>query len=118
MPLNVGLIGAGRMGSTLAYHLAYSLDSANLAAIADPYEENARKTAAKCNVPNVYTDYHTLLARGDVDAVVIVTPTNTHVNVIRAAAQAGKHIFTEKPLALTLEKCDEAITAVGTAGSS
>ena len=116
MPLNLGLIGAGRMGSTLAHHLAFSVDSANLLAIADPYEENARKTAARCNVSDVYTDYHALLARDDLDAVVIVTPTNTHVEVIKAAAQAGKHIFTEKPLALTLEGCDDAIATVGAAG--
>ena len=116
MPLNIGLIGAGRMGSTLAHHLAFAVDSANLVAIADPYEDNARKTAAKCNVPNVYSDYQALLARDDLDAVVIVTPTNTHVEVIKAAAQAGKHIFTEKPLALTLEKCDEAMAAVRAAG--
>jgi len=116
MPFNIGLIGAGRMGSTLAHHLAYSVNAANLIAVADPYEENARKTAAKCNVADVYTEYHALLARDDIDAVVIVTPTNTHVNVIKAAARAGKHIFTEKPLALTLAKCDEAIAAVEAAG--
>ena len=45
MPLNIGLIGAGRMGSTLAHHLAFAVDSANLIAVADPYEDNARKTA-------------------------------------------------------------------------
>jgi myo-inositol 2-dehydrogenase/D-chiro-inositol 1-dehydrogenase len=66
MPLNIGLIGAGRMGSTLAHHLAFAVDSANLIAITDPYEDNARKTAAKCNVSNVYTDYQVLVARDSV----------------------------------------------------
>jgi predicted dinucleotide-binding enzyme len=46
MPLNIGLIGAGRMGSTLAHHLAFAVDSVNLVAIADPYEDNAREAAA------------------------------------------------------------------------
>jgi inositol 2-dehydrogenase len=115
MSLNIGLIGAGRMGSTLAHHLAYSVDAAKLLAVADLSADNARRTAAQCNIPDVYTDYHALLARDDLDAVVVVTPTNTHVEVIKAAAQHGKHIFTEKPLALTLEQCDEAIAAVESA---
>ena len=116
MPLNIGLIGAGRMGSTLAHHLAFSVESANLLAIADLSEANARKVAAQCNVSDIYTNYHHLLGREDLDAVVVVTSTNTHVEVIKAAAQYGKHIFTEKPLSLTLDQCDEAITAVESAG--
>jgi inositol 2-dehydrogenase len=67
-------------------------------------------------VAAVYESYTDLLARDDLDAVVIATPTNTHVEVIQAAAAAGKHIFTEKPLALTLAGCDEAIAAVNVAG--
>jgi predicted dehydrogenase len=57
-----------------------------------------------------------MLAREDIDAVAVVTPTNTHVEVIKAAAAAGKHIFTEKPLALSVADCDEAIAAVEAAG--
>jgi predicted dehydrogenase len=63
-----------------------------------------------------YTDYHELLKREDIDAVVIVTPTSTHAEIIKAAAAAGKHIFSEKPLAQTLALCDEAIAAVASAG--
>jgi predicted dehydrogenase len=61
-------------------------------------------------------DYHELLKREDIDAVVITTPTSTHAQVIKDAAMAGKHIFSEKPLALTLEMCDEAIAAARKAG--
>jgi inositol 2-dehydrogenase len=112
MTVRFGLIGAGRMGANLARHLAYTVDSANLVAIADPLEEAARSLAEKCRVPDIYTEFNEMLVREDIDAVLIVTPTNTHVEVIKAAAAAGKHIFTEKPLALTIERCDEAIAAV------
>jgi inositol 2-dehydrogenase len=104
------------MGATLAYHLAFSVETADFIAVADPQEAAAAAVAQKCRVNTIYTDYHDLLARDDIEAVVIVTPTNTHSKIIQAAAAAGKHIFTEKPLSLTLEGCDEAIAAVEAAG--
>lgn len=116
MTVRVGLIGAGRMGRTLAHHLAFSVESAEFIAIADSVADSAQRLAAQCRVDAVYTNYHDLLARDDIDAVVIVTPTNTHVPIIKDAAAAGKHIFTEKPLALTVAACDDAIAAVNAAG--
>ena len=115
MTVRVGLIGAGRMGEALAHHLAFSVETDDFTAIADPNIEAAQSLAKKCGVANTYANYHDMLACDDLDAVVIVTPTNTHVEVIKATAAAGKHIFTEKPLALTLTACDEAIAAVGLA---
>jgi scyllo-inositol 2-dehydrogenase (NAD+) len=112
MTLRVGLIGAGRMGATLAYHLAYTVPAAEFVAVADRTVEKAAALARQYAVPDAYGDYEAMLARNDLDAVVIATPTNTHVAVISAAAAAGKHIFTEKPLALTLAGCDEALAAV------
>lgn len=61
-------------------------------------------------------NYDALLARRDVDAVLIDTPTDMHKEVIVKAAQAGKHIFTEKVLALNVSDCDEIIQAVRQAG--
>ena len=116
MTVKVGLVGAGRMGVALAHHLAFSVEMADFVAISDIVGKNARELAAKCRVNDVYADYNELLAREDIDAVVIATPTNTHSPIIKAAAAAGKHIFTEKPLALTVAACDEAITAVTEAG--
>jgi inositol 2-dehydrogenase len=115
MSIGLGLIGAGRMGQTFAYHLAYSVPGAKLCAIADVDGARAAEVAAKYGAAS-YADYEELLAHKDVDAVVIVTPTNTHVEVIQAAAAAGKDIFCEKPLALTLVGCDQAIAAVEKAG--
>jgi len=113
--VRIGLIGAGRMGAALAHHLAFSVETADFRAIADPNLKAVRKLAGHCRVARTYGNYRDLLAQDDLDAVVIVTPTNTHVEIIKAAAAAGKHIFTEKPLALTLARCDEAIEAVETA---
>lgn len=116
MSVRIGLIGAGRMGAALAYHLAYSVDTADFVAIADAHLETARQLGDRVGVSTLYADYREMLKRDDLDAVVIVTPTNTHTAIIKDAAEAGKHIFTEKPLALTVAGCDEAIAAVESAG--
>jgi len=104
------------MGSALAYHLAYSAEQADFAAVSDQNPQVAQALAERFGVAEVCPDYHDLLAQDDIDAVVIVTPTNAHVEVVKAAAAAGKHIFVEKPLALTLQDCDAAIEAVRQAG--
>lgn len=111
MSLRMGLIGAGRMGAALAHHLAYSIEAADFVAIADPNEENLVKLAQRFNVPQTFQSHTQLLEQSDVDAVAIVTPTSTHVDVVCDAAAAGKHIFVEKPLALTIAGCDQAIAA-------
>ncbi len=116
MKLALGLIGVGRMGQILAESLVTRVPTASLVAVADVNVAQAQAVAARLGIPNVYDDYRALLARQDIAAVLIVTPTNTHVEVIRAAAAAGKHVFCEKPLALTVAGCEEAIAAVEAAG--
>jgi len=116
MSVRIGLIGAGRMGMTFAHHLVNSVAEAELAAIADAHGKTAANAAAQFGVESTYSDYRSLLEQKDIQAVVIATPTNTHPEVIRASAVAGKHIFCEKPLALSLPECDAAIAAVNSAG--
>lgn len=116
MTIRIGLIGAGRMGATFAYHLTNTIEEVDLLAIADAHGKTAGEVAARSRAEWTYNDYYQLLERKDIDAVVIASPTNTHAEVIQAAARAGKHIFCEKPLALTLEECDAAIAAVKSAG--
>lgn len=112
----MGLIGAGRMGKVFAHTLAFSVAEVDLVALADRNPKTGEEVAARFGVECHYTDYHELLQRDDIDAVVIATPTTTHVQVIKDAALAGKHIFSEKPLGQTLESCDEAIAAAKQAG--
>jgi inositol 2-dehydrogenase len=116
MSIKMGLIGAGRMGKVFAHTLAFNVAEVDLVALADSGLQNSAEVAGRFGIPCYYTDYRELLKQEDIDAVVIATPTSTHVQAIQDAARAGKHIFSEKPLALTLEECDEAIAAVKQAG--
>ena len=116
MYIRIGLIGAGRMGKVFAHTLAFSVSEVELLAVADVDPQTSQEVAARYGAKYHYTDYHELLQRDDIDAVVVVTPTNTHAEVIQAAAASGKHIFSEKPLAQSLDLCDQAIAAVEKAG--
>jgi inositol 2-dehydrogenase len=114
--IKVGLIGAGRMGKVFAHTLAFNVAEVDLVAVADRNPGTSAEMAARFGAPCHYTDYRELLDQEEIEAVVVATPTSTHPQVIRDAASAGKHIFSEKPLAQTLAECDEAIAAVKQAG--
>jgi inositol 2-dehydrogenase len=116
MSIRIGLIGAGRMGKVFAHTLAYNVPEVDLVAVADRDLQTSQEAAAHYGIPHSYTDYQELLKRDDIQAVVIVTPTATHAEIIQAAAAKGKHIFSEKPLAQSLAMCDAAISAVAYAG--
>ena len=116
MNIRIGLIGAGRMGKVFAHTLAFSVSEVELLAVADVDPQTSQEVADRYGAKYHYTDYHELLQRDDIDAVVVVTPTNTHAEVIQAAAASGKQIFSEKPLAQSLDLCDQAIAAVEKAG--
>jgi len=88
---------------------------AQLVAVADVVEEVAKGYAAEKEVA-WFTDYHALLAREDIDAVVVAVPNKFHAPVTIAAAQAGKHIFCEKPMAMNAAECRAMIAACETAG--
>jgi len=116
MSMPIGLIGAGRMGKVYAQTLAFSIPEVDLVAVADTSEENAKEAASRYGIKAWYTDYRRLLDDQDIQAVVIAASTSSHVEVIKAAAAQGKQIFSEKPLAMTLQGCDEAIDAAREAG--
>jgi myo-inositol 2-dehydrogenase/D-chiro-inositol 1-dehydrogenase len=114
--LNVGVIGAGRIGRVHAENLAYRVRQAKVVAIADVFPEAAQKLATDLQVAAVYSDPQKLLADRQIDAVAICSSTDTHARLMEDAARAGKHIFCEKPIALDLVKIDEALAAVARAG--
>jgi len=114
--VNIGLIGAGRIGKLHAQHLAFRIPDANLLAVADLFVEGAEKCAADCRIPSAFKDYRRILDNSDIDAVVICTSTDTHAQIIEEAAAAGKHIFCEKPLDLDLARIDRVLAAVDEAG--
>ena len=115
LPVSVGLIGAGRMGSFHAETLARRLPRVRLAAVADPVPGAAQQLADRLG-GRALTDPDELLADPAVDAVVIVTPARTHAGLVEAAARAGKAVYCEKPMALTMADADRAIDAARQAG--
>lgn len=114
MALRFGLIGCGPMGRRLAEELI-KLPDACLVAVADPADE-ARAAAVEAYQAEAYAEPECLLAREEVDAVIVATPSYLHAPLTIAAAQAGKHVFCEKPMALTLGDCDRMIAAAEAAG--
>jgi len=96
--LKLGLIGAGRIGSLHAEHLTTRIPAADLIMVADAFEEAVEPCAERYAIPFATQDYRDVLARPDIQAVVICSSTNTHAQIIEEAAWAGKHIFCEKPI--------------------
>ncbi|MBC5090825.1 Gfo/Idh/MocA family oxidoreductase, partial [Klebsiella quasipneumoniae] len=114
--VRIGLIGAGRMGSFHGETVAQRVPGATLIAVADPVPGAAEKLAARLGAKKSYTDPQDLLNDPEIDAVVIASPARTHAELVVAAAKAGKGVFCEKPMAVTLEDADKAINAAKTAG--
>lgn len=114
--LNVGIIGAGRIGQVHAKSITYHIPQAKIVAISDIYYEGAEKVAESLGIPNAYEDYHEILNNPEIDAVLICSSTDTHADIAVEAAEAGKHIFCEKPVDLTVAKIKKVITAVKKAG--
>jgi myo-inositol 2-dehydrogenase/D-chiro-inositol 1-dehydrogenase len=114
--LNMGVIGAGVIGKVHAEHLAYRLPEVSLLSIADIYYDAAKTLAERLRVPKASADYHDILNDPAIDAIAICSSTDTHAQIICEAAQAGKHIFCEKPISYDLQKIDEALAIVEKTG--
>jgi predicted dehydrogenase len=100
------------MGRRHAENLRRLVPRAELVAVADSNLVRARQVAEELEIEQAYETAQGLVDRKDIQAVVIASPPATHPDCVLAAAAAGKHIFCEKPLALTLEAADEALEAV------
>ena len=106
--LKVGIIGVGRLGFEHASNLANRIPNSELVAIADGNLERAKWAAKELGVEKVYDKPEALCADPEVEAVAIITNTDSHVAMIKIAMEAGKHVFCEKPLSGNLEECKEA----------
>ena len=115
-PLPVGIIGAGRIGKVHAENLAFRVPEARALAITDLNREAAQSVAARCGIPTVAASVDQILADPAIRAVFICSSTDTHADLIIRAAQAGKHIFCEKPIAHSLARIDAALAAAQKAG--
>jgi myo-inositol 2-dehydrogenase/D-chiro-inositol 1-dehydrogenase len=99
--LGVAVLGAGRMGQTHIRNLA-GMPDVRVVAVADPDPAAAERGRTIGRALRAFTDPHEAIGDPDVDAVVIVTPTSTHAELVEAAVRAGKPTWTEKPIALDL----------------
>ncbi len=113
--VRMGVIGVGRIGRMHADLLARRIPGAAVTLVHDAHSGSARDVAGTLGVAAA-ADVEELLGSADVDAVAICTSTDTHADLIVAAAEAGKAIFCEKPVSLDLVEVDRALAAVQEAG--
>src|SRR5260370_6394872 len=112
--LKIAVIGTGFIGSVHAKNIARH-PGAELVAVSDANIEFAKKTAAITGAKAV-RDIAEIFNNKGVDAVLIATPTDTHVDYLKRAAEAGKAIYCEKPIGLDYEEAEQAVRAVRAAG--
>ena len=103
--LTVGIAGLGRLGKRHAAMLARQVPGAELVAACSPVADELLWAREALGVANTFDDYATMLAHPGLDAVFLVTPTTLHADQIIAGLKSGKHVFSEKPLALDLADC-------------
>jgi predicted dehydrogenase len=104
--LRVGLIGFGLWGPHYARILSGTMTGARLAACAEPAASRLAAFDRMYPGARAYADYRRMLRDGDLDAVIVATPTSTHREIVEACVDAGMHVLVEKPLAATVEDAD------------
>jgi len=114
--LGVGLIGLGRLGRVYARDLATRIAETRLVSVADPVASLAEEVAGEFDVPRWFSDPQALIDDAAVEALVIVSPTHTHRDLVIAAAARRKPTFCEKPPALSLDAVAAMQEAIARAG--
>ncbi len=111
--LNIGIIGAGRIGKVHAESITYHVKDAKVTAIADPYMNEATTAwANSLGIQEVHTDYHNILLDDKIQAVLICSSTDTHADIAIEAIKANKHVFCEKPISQDLSKIKAVMEAL------
>lgn len=113
-PLNVGISGAGTIGRIHAEALR-NIDSATLVAVAEPREDAGQAFVDEFG-GTLFASFVDMLAHDELDVVIVTTPSGLHPDQVVLAAEAGKHVITEKPMAITSDGLDRMITAAERAG--
>ena len=110
--VKIGSVGLGRLGYEHACNIANLIPGAELTALCDVDEKRVKEVAAELGVPYTYSDVAEMVKNPELDAIVIVSPSMYHADHIKLALDAGKHVFCDKPLDTTIEKCKQAEKAV------
>jgi len=106
----IGIIGAGRIGRLHAEHIKYHLPQFQLLAIADPFLDKV--WAEKLAIPQLAQNAETIIANPDLDAVIIASPSELHLEQLTSASEAGKAIFCEKPIGFDEETIQLALKSI------
>ncbi len=114
--MKVGLIGAGRIGKLHGELLTKNIPEAEIKTVAEIYADDVGKWATDLRISKLTTDYTEILDDPEIDAVLICSSTDTHAQLIIEAANAGKHIFCEKPIDFNIGRIKQALNAVEAAG--
>ncbi len=121
--LGIGMIGYGGIGRVhvmayrnIPFHYGLPADTINIVGVATTRPETAEKAAREIGCEVWTADYHELLARDDIDLIDCCVPNHAHEDIILAAAEAGKHIYCEKPLSMTVAEGQRMVEAVEKAG--
>lgn len=114
--IGVGVIGCGEIAYQAHLPCFKRIPEVDLIAVADIVPERAKAAAEEFGVKFWYSDYQKVLDRDDIDAVSIATPHGTHAEIAIRAAEAGKHILCEKPLATNVKEADAMVNAARKAG--
>jgi myo-inositol 2-dehydrogenase / D-chiro-inositol 1-dehydrogenase len=109
--IGVCVIGSGRAGMIHARNFARRVIRGQLVALADAHAETLAAAQKELEIEKGYADFRDALADPRVDAVIVVTPTALHREVVLEAAKAGKHVLCEKPMAMDVRECDDMIAA-------
>lgn len=109
--LKIAVVGCGDVSRLYFPGLRKLADTGKfeIVAVCDVVEDKAKKGKQELNASDVYVDYDKMLQNNDIDVVVNLTPIQVHASVTMKAIKAGKNVYTEKPLATTLEEADEII---------
>lgn len=105
----IGLIGTGSRGQYHLHNLRF-IPHAEVVALCDIYQPHLDEAHALFPEARTYSDYRALLDNRDIDGVIIATPLGSHARITLDSLDAGKHVFCEKAMALTLDECREVYT--------
>ena len=104
--IRICMIGAGRVGKNHSRAITRHVPGGKIVALVDPMVAVRNETALEFGIESQFDTLDQALDKVEFDAVVITTPTPTHLPLTAQAAEHGKHVFLEKPMALNLEECD------------
>lgn len=116
MKLKIGLAGHGAIARHCLVPAMHACRYAELAGVCGRDAERCRRFAGEAGIPAWYADYEEMLADGEIDGVLLATPNYLHYPQVIAAAEAGKHVLCEKPMALNMKEALQMVDACESAG--